>query len=443
MREHTTLNGQKAKLAAAAVLAACLAIGITAICYVFPPYQQETTTPGYTVSVPLQLPRIYIREDGSVDPPTDAIMHTGSIYTFTKDIVNFTLVIQRDNIVIDGASRSLKGYAQGNIKGYAGILIYNRTNVTITALKIEQYWIAVEITNSSKITIKGNTLKSDILVQSSTSCTIMENTIAGGIRVEGSSDNIIGKNRISHALNGVFLSGSSFNIVKENTFENCDCAIQVQGTFETVLNNHIRKGRTGITIDGSDNKILGNYIEENSEGGIYLHFGNNNTIYENTVENNMYGVIIGFAPHLNAENNTFHHNNFLNNARNVLVRVGGFTNFWDDGKEGNYWSDYKGVDDDKDGIGDTPYVIDEHNRDNHPLMNPWTEKLIKQGEMPPTLLIISLATILGGTLTFVLLKIHVKNAKTIQNVKLPPKTQAYACSNRVAKNSIFKSNGCC
>jgi hypothetical protein len=36
----------------------------------------------------------------------------------------------------------------------------------------------------------------------------------------------------------------------------------------------------------------------------------------------------------------------------------------------NYWSDYNGIDADGDEIGDTPYVINNENQDNHPLMEP-------------------------------------------------------------------------
>ncbi len=41
---------------------------------------------------------------------------------------------------------------------------------------------------------------------------------------------------------------------------------------------------------------------------------------------------------------------------------------WDDGKRGNFWSDYNGTDANGDGIGDTPYVIDVLNEDRYPLV---------------------------------------------------------------------------
>ena len=57
-----------------------------------------------------------------------------------------------------------------------------------------------------------------------------------------------------------------------------------------------------------------------------------------------------------------------------------YANFWDDSypSGGNSWSDYedrypdaKGLNDS--GKWDTPYVIDENNQDNYPLVKPWSE----------------------------------------------------------------------
>jgi hypothetical protein len=49
------------------------------------------------------------------------------------------------------------------------------------------------------------------------------------------------------------------------------------------------------------------------------------------------------------------------------------TNVWDNGSEGNQWSDYTGVDANRDDIcsGDIRYVINASNMDDFPLMFPF------------------------------------------------------------------------
>ena len=64
--------------------------------------------------------------------------------------------------------------------------------------------------------------------------------------------------------------------------------------------------------------------------------------------------------------NTLYHNNFFTNGENVYAQG---ENQWDNGKEGNYWDDYTGVDANGDGIGDTPYLINGNNQDHYPIMN--------------------------------------------------------------------------
>lgn len=51
-----------------------------------------------------------------------------------------------------------------------------------------------------------------------------------------------------------------------------------------------------------------------------------------------------------------------------LVDPGNAGNNWDNGMYGNYWPDYNGTDADGDGVGDTPYIINEVNIDHYPLV---------------------------------------------------------------------------
>jgi len=69
--------------------------------------------------------------------------------------------------------------------------------------------------------------------------------------------------------------------------------------------------------------------------------------------------------------NMIFHNNLINNTNQIRLSHSGST--WDNDypSGGNYLSDYNGTDSDGDGIGDSPYIIDENNQDNYPLMEPF------------------------------------------------------------------------
>jgi hypothetical protein len=71
------------------------------------------------------------------------------------------------------------------------------------------------------------------------------------------------------------------------------------------------------------------------------------------------------------ENNTFFHNSFINNNQSIIIKSPSHQNIWDNGSEGNYWSDYTGADNNGDGIGDASYMIDANNIDSYPLMTPY------------------------------------------------------------------------
>ena len=105
-------------------------------------------------------------------------------------------------------------------------------------------------------------------------------------------------------------------------------------------------------------------------------------ILNNITSNSEYGI----NNDQYSSNNLIHHNNFINNTEQASAPgwwhmvvfeehwVPPAINFWDDGEEGNYWSNYltryPNATEIDSYIWDTPYNISENNQDNYPLMEP-------------------------------------------------------------------------
>jgi parallel beta-helix repeat protein len=169
---------------------------------------------------------------------------------------------------------------------------------------------------------------------------IMNN--GGGVCLMSSS-NIVFRNNITQNLRGVMLGYSSNN--------------------NTVSENNIAINDFGVLVNFSyNNTLFRNQIVNNNYDGIQLTNSSDNTFCRNEIKgNNHYGIRLN-----SSYNNTLYHNNF-DNTQQLYINPS-VANFWDDGFEGNYWSDYIGVDSNHDGIGDSNYTIDANNNDRYPLM---------------------------------------------------------------------------
>jgi parallel beta-helix repeat protein len=87
---------------------------------------------------------IYIRADGSVEG-TDKNQQNGNVYTFTDKIVNQSIVVEKDNIVVDGVGYTLQG--DGSIEA---IWLENRCNVTIKNMQINHFGEGIRLMGNCK-----------------------------------------------------------------------------------------------------------------------------------------------------------------------------------------------------------------------------------------------------------------------------------------------------
>ena len=177
---------------------------------------------------------------------------------------------------------------------------------------------------------------------------------------------------IQKGYRGIFLSECIGSTIRNNTLiSHTGSAIELQDSNRTIINsNTILNSNHAIYLlySSCSNIISYNNVTNNSQGIALSWHCNNNTIIGNTVTSNSFaGIVMG-----GSNNNTIYHNKFIDNPEQVYSYNS--TNKWDNGAEGNYWSDYKGKDQNGDGIGDTR--LPHKGFDHQPLMEPWSMKRV-------------------------------------------------------------------
>jgi parallel beta-helix repeat protein len=239
------------------------------------------------------------------------------------------------------------------INGTATVLNVNADNVSISDVTIQYAgcacfgYASVNATNCQNINVTDNIIISDDF----------------GIRVVGASGAIVADNDVTHAGDApIVVSDSSAVSVFDNDMTAME-GIEIENcTQSSFSNNTIVSNEAGIYIEEAyGDTVLGNNVSYGLVG-LSISSCSNSSFVDNDISSSSPGLFIE-----QSYNNSFFHNNFLGNGSEVLC-YDNSTNFWDNGFEGNFWSNYAGVDANHDGIGDTPHIINSGNRDNYPLM---------------------------------------------------------------------------
>ncbi|RDH83560.1 MAG: nitrous oxide reductase family maturation protein NosD [endosymbiont of Escarpia spicata] len=177
-----------------------------------------------------------------------------------------------------------------------------------------------------------------------------------------SADNLIARNDSRGGRYSLHFMYSKYNEVLENHYENNSVGIFLMYSDGVqVKNNYIAHalGPTGMGIgfkETSDVDVVGNQILYCATG-IYLDISPYDPETTNRLKNNLIAYSgIGMLFLNDWTGNILESNSFKGNITQVAVSGAGKTanrNDW----FGNYWDDYAGFDQDRDGVGDKPYEL--------------------------------------------------------------------------------------
>ncbi len=271
---------------------------------------------------------IYIKSDGSIEPADSPIINVGNNeYLLTENLsavtdslsngIMYNIVIEKDNIVFDGANHAIAG------SGSQGIEIFYRNNVTIQNIVLSGFDAGINVFESSKVNI--------------THAFILDSDF------------------------GTLLTNSSSVVVAETKFadNSNNSAISMTSCTSSIIYNNIMSGTSmdGIALSlqfCSNNSIVANTMTNFSAGINFVNSSNNYFF-----ENNMLGNKIQAQDLLTTE--SYQKINDINwqlnegippEYQNYILQFS--TDTWNN----NYWSDYN---------SNGAYVIDQNNVDHHPL----------------------------------------------------------------------------
>ena len=261
----------------------------------------------------------YILSDGSVYSSTNdtvPIQQEGNVYTFTDDIFVTSFVVQRSNIIIDGAGFNFAGdgdrgidvsYVNGvtiknvNMMGgfYYGIYVLESSGTTITNNTITGNYEGISLYTSTQNTVSGNSITNNqigIDLLSAPDNVFRDNSLNNGYNfaVYGSDlSHFINDIDASNTVNGkkiYYLVNKNNMVISPDTYPDAGFVAIVGCTNITVRDLELSNNGQGILLAYTTSSTIGQNVITNNYNGILLFRSSSNVVSSNSIIDNYRGI---------------------------------------------------------------------------------------------------------------------------------------------------------
>lgn len=284
--------------------------------------------------------------------------------TIQGDYKDYVITVQSPDVTIDGFK--IIGSGNNFLKNDAGILIDQVNDVDIHNNVMEDVLFGIYLDSSAGTLITNNKITGFEAKRLSERGNGIHFYNTNGIKVYGNEitrvrdgmyfdhavNTIVEENQITNVRYGLHYMWSNDNIFRKNYFSESVSGAAIMYSKRINLDNNVFQNNRGHRAYGmffqtAEESIVENNFFFNNSNAIYSDLSRGNIIRNNILLQNDIGIeMLG-----SNWDNEIYENAFLENLQQATVNEIEINDQWFK----NYWSDYSGIDVDKDGIGDRAY----------------------------------------------------------------------------------------